>query len=64
MKYLKVERKWALVIALILTLAAVVQITSMDLSAGARDIGKIIGTFVIPGAFYFIAFAPKSDDEK
>jgi len=34
------------------------------LSADARDIGKIIGTFVIPGAFYFIAFAPKSDDEK
>ncbi|RRG18526.1 hypothetical protein D3P96_00645 [Weissella viridescens] len=64
MKHLKVERKWALVIALILTLAAVVQITSMDFSDGARDAGKIIGTFVIPGVFYLLAFAPKSDDKK
>ncbi|EOH97186.1 hypothetical protein UAW_01668 [Enterococcus haemoperoxidus ATCC BAA-382] len=57
----KVQRKWALVVAVLLTLAAINQLLKgMDLS-DSYGAGSLVSLIVFPALFYYLAFKKKKE---
>ncbi|WP_413488501.1 hypothetical protein [Carnobacterium divergens] len=56
----RVQRKWALVVAVLLTLASISQLAKgMNLS-DSYGVGNVIGLIVFPAIFYYLAFKKKN----
>lgn len=64
---MKIQRKWALIVAVLLTIASVSSGISSN-ESGAYVAGEIIGKIALPAVFYYFAFMKKKEktviDEK
>lgn len=59
----KIQRKWALVLAILLTLATIKQLVggiNLNDSYGA---GSLLGFVAFPALFYYLAFKKKKEKE-
>ena len=56
----KIQRKWALVLAVLFTLAAVRQLIDDGINiSDSYGVGSLVGTFFFPALFYYLAFKKK-----
>jgi hypothetical protein len=56
----KVQRKWALVVAILATLWGITELAKGVNVTDPYERGHFIGTIAIPAIFYFLAFKKKS----
>ncbi|WP_413536870.1 hypothetical protein [Carnobacterium divergens] len=56
----RVQRKWALVVAVLLTLASISQLAKGINLSNSYGIGNFIGLIAFPIVFYYLAFKKKN----
>ncbi|MEI5993938.1 hypothetical protein [Candidatus Enterococcus mansonii] len=55
----KVQRKWALVVAIIFTMSSIAQVAKGIDVSDSYGLGGLIGLFFFPAIFYYLAFKKK-----
>ena len=55
----KIQRKWALIVAIILTVASISQLAKGINLSDSYGVGSVIGTIFFPVLFYVLAFKKK-----
>ncbi|KRN76024.1 hypothetical protein IV67_GL001074 [Weissella minor] len=61
---MKIQRPWALVVGVLLLIYSFYLLTQTQVPVGAYGAGQIVGHFVFPAAFLFLAFKPKRNKDK
>lgn len=61
MKDKKVQRKWALVVAVLLTLAAINQLLKGINLSDSYGAGSLVSLIAFPAIFYYLAFKKKKE---
>ncbi|EEM02719.1 MULTISPECIES: hypothetical protein [Bacillus] len=56
-----IQRKWALVVAILFTISSIMQLAGGDIKGGPYGKGQLLAYFLIPILFYVLAFKKKKE---